>query len=416
MTPTILFRILGTGPIQMNIPSPRRKVVMLVVDQFGAGMTSAYGNTCFDTAHLNSLAASSLVFDFAMIPSPELEVSYPRLLSTIFGDEHRFNSCLITDSLELASSSICNSFDEVITTQLIPAAEPAPELENTELAQFFAQVSQWIASPESNAFELCWLHCRGLAAAWDAPYALRESIADEDDPAPPNFIQPPSRDIGPDSSPDEILGIQQACAAQVVVFDQCLGVLLEQLQHSSFNDAAFGFVSLRGFPLGEHGQVGLPISVHQNETASCYSELIHVPAMIRFPAFENNEWPTSSLRYLGLVTPESIMELAGRFLANDHPALTSVMERYATSLPKTDSQWIVTKHGNKTALLTHAWKLIVDTETDEAELYAKPDDRWEVNDVSRRCPAIVELMLNWLNKTSPDSSDKFLPEELVTRQ
>ena len=32
----------------------------------------------------------------------------------------------------------------------------------------------------------------------------------------------------------------------------------------------------------------------------------------------------------------------------------------------------------------------------EAELYVKPDDRWEINDVANRCPDIVEQMTEQL--------------------
>jgi hypothetical protein len=46
---------------------------------------------------------------------------------------------------------------------------------------------------------------------------------------------------------------------------------------------------------------------------------------------------------------------------------------------------------------THAWKLIRQ-QNGAVKLYAKPDDRWEINDVSDRCPLIVEKLVDLLDR------------------
>ena len=73
------------------------------------------------------------------------------------------------------------------------------------------------------------------------------------------------------------------------------------------------------------------------------------------------------------------------------------------------------------SIQTHAWKLIKKTSADglsngdQLELYAKPDDRWEVNDVSRRCPKIVEaletLLDQWLKTGSLGGHGRLKLEE-----
>ncbi len=76
-------------------------------------------------------------------------------------------------------------------------------------------------------------------------------------------------------------------------------------------------------------------------------------------------------------------------------------------------------NGQTQAIQTHAWKLI--RHGSKCELYAKPDDRWEVNDVSRRCPHIVEslagLLDQWVvNGELKQPSRIELPAELAIRQ
>ena len=57
---------------------------------------------------------------------------------------------------------------------------------------------------------------------------------------------------------------------------------------------------------------------------------------------------------------------------------------------------------------------------DECELYAKPDDLWEVNDVSQRCPNEVRLFRELAEEVLKDQGGTGkdgwrLPEDLVTR-
>ena len=49
--------------------------------------------------------------------------------------------------------------------------------------------------------------------------------------------------------------------------------------------------------------------------------------------------------------------------------------------------------GGQRAIRTPAWHLRT---ADEPELFAKPDDRWEVNNVASRCRDVVECLQNAL--------------------
>ena len=59
--------------------------------------------------------------------------------------------------------------------------------------------------------------------------SLRASLADEEDPEPPEFTQPPCQRLAADYDPDELLGIVQAYGGQVIALDACLGAFLDDL-------------------------------------------------------------------------------------------------------------------------------------------------------------------------------------------
>ena len=114
----------------------------------------------------------------------------------------------------------------------------------------------------------------------DAPLEFRNSLADEEDPTPPAIVTPPSFSFDGEIDPDELLGLSQAYAGQVMLMDLCLGALLDAIDASPVKSETLLIVtSPRGFPLGEHGVVG--------DGAPCLNEeAIHVPLMLRTPGDE----------------------------------------------------------------------------------------------------------------------------------
>src|SRR4029453_2326583 len=51
----------------------------------------------------------------------------------------------------------------------------------------------------------------------------------------------------------------------------------------------------------------------------------------------------------------------------------------------------IASSASERALRTPAWYARF-SESEATELYLKPDDRWEVNDLARRCPEVAEAM------------------------
>ena len=373
-----------------------RNAVVLVIDQLGANFLGAYGSTLFETPNFNRLAAESLLFDQAIAASPNLVQAYDQFwgnseeknwLETI--GEAGYSPVLLSDASELLLHDSSKYFDRILPFEKLNNDRPAGGMEQTELAHFFAQAAQAIASLENGS--CLWLHSSGLSGAWDAPLELRNQLANSEDPEPPHWCEPPSGWFDPNhDDPDQLLSYQQVCAAQVTLIDDFLGVVLDLMETGLGKSTVLCLLSPRGYPLGEHGIVG---SDPTHDFEQCHGESLHVPMMIRTPDREGYA-SFRSLRSGALVQPSLVTQLLQDWFSGDEP-MQEALRHFAFQFPEKNKEVAWTKSGDVNALQTHAWKLIV--EGDRTSLYVKPDDRWEVNDVSRRCPSIVESMENVMN-------------------
>ncbi len=227
-----------------------------------------------------------------------------------------------------------------------------------------------------------WGHLAGLGTLWDAPLEFRFRYHEEGDPQPPFSAEVPSRLLAKGHDPDEVLGYQQTYAGQVSLLDACLGGLMEFLENNPLGQETLLIVlSARGFPLGEHRRLG-------GCDEALYEELIHTALLLRFPD-ENRcaaarSRPGSASGSLG-DAPGLARDCraAGRAWAG---SLLPLIRDEADLLH--DRLCLVNGSGN-VAIRTPAWYL---REGTEPELYAKPDDRWEVNNVVGRCDEVAEML------------------------
>ncbi|MCA9226633.1 MAG: hypothetical protein KDA47_13520, partial [Planctomycetales bacterium] len=99
--------------------------------------------------------------------------------------------------------------------------------------------------------------------------------ADDDDPLPDDFVEPPEQHLTAPADPDELLKLTHAYAGQVTVIDECLAVIMAAIDSRASDAPPLVIVtSPRGYPLGEHGRIGLC-------DAALYGELLQVPLFIR---------------------------------------------------------------------------------------------------------------------------------------
>jgi hypothetical protein len=421
--------------------NPNRKAIVLVVDRLSPTQIGAYGNTCHATDSIDEIASQSILFDQAFSPCADLESTYRSLFSfpTAAGKPwlQSFNSTeiethFVSDRDWLAESDSVQHFEAARCVCVKPLDRLASRVSQTWLARYFAQALTTIESMPRQG--LTWLDCSGLARQWDAPYQLREQLADPDDPEPPQFHDVPGFLFDAQKGdPDILLGVQQAVDAQVNMIDSFVGVLFEILKQPEFSSTLFCLMSLRGLPMGQHGIVGEPNAISRDEFSGIrfgYNESLQVPMLVSLP---NSIGDFQAIRSGKMISPAAIPSLVEPFLLGDDLKVKTWVQDH-TSLPANETAATVLRFENESGIQTHAWKFLQTDDENHCELYAKPDDLWEVNDVSKRCPTEVRLLRELLetalsspqtltddgwaiDNDSPASGNAHLeiPSELITR-
>lgn len=384
-----------------------QSAICIVVDRLHAAYLSCYGNAWISTPGFDRLAAGSFVFDQALITSPELEQLYgsywhgrhpleepvngadslPRRLAGL-----GVRTALITDEPLLAVAPIATSVQEVVHIRAPAAVENAATTDETWLAAVFAGAIDWLASAQPPF--LLWVHVSSLGKTWDAPLELRNQYADADDPLPPPIIVPPRLVLDESYDPDELLGHSLAYAGQVTALDACLTGLLDWLADRPWwAETLFSFKSARGIALGEHRRIGCW------DEAMC-GELLQVPWFLRLP-----DGVGRAARSQALVEPGDLCLTLAEHWQLPQPPANSRMAH--SLLPLLDDRTFALRDricsvasSGERAIRTPAWFMRWassqpapgDDPIAKHWLYAKPDDRFEMNDVADRCPEIIEAL------------------------
>lgn len=370
--------------------------ICLCIDRLHAGFLGTCGSTWVHTPALDQMAADGFVFDQFHVDSLEVESLYrshwfgrhalepattspsgsQSLAALLRG--HGIRTLLAMDNADIAALPGAEGFDEQIPLPQPVNRQSASSVEATHLGRAFAQVVQRIASIRSPFF--LWCHLSSLGWVWDAPWEMRSQCAEADDPDPPTGIEVPCRWMEEGEDPDLLLGISQAYAGQISLLDLCVGAVCDALADARLDqETAVALVGLRGLALGEHGCIG-PTEDRLD------GELVHVPLVIRLPdpariagrSQELVQPPDLYSTWLGLLAHAAP---PARYAACD---LSSVV--YGDATLGRDRIGLAGREGRR-GLRTSAWYLKMGS---VPELFAKPDDRWEVNDVADRHRDVAE--------------------------
>lgn len=404
-----------------------KNAICLVIDRLSLGFLGCYGATWIATPAFDRLASQSLVFDQAYLETPDLKGTYESLWTGRHALERAHsrsfapgssqaslirtlaeagaNTTLITDEPAVRELPLAGDFAEVVPVQ-DAGGEETPA---TELARFFALAAQEATNLRPPYF--LWLHSKGMSGDWDAPLELRRQYATEDDPTPSEIRQPPSLCLPPQDDPDRLLDFRLAYAGQVSHLDDCLEAFLDVIDGLPDRDETLlVLLSPRGFPLGEHGWVGAKGNTLHGEAA-------HIPWLARFPASWNGagrsqalvqtaDWAPTLAHWFGVGGDG--WSQPGRFARGLAPLargeIESLRDRICLFRRMSDESSALDNSRIEWATRTPAWYLREAPSADESELppnaraeptvelYGKPDDRWEQNDVANRHPEVVEAM------------------------
>lgn len=367
--------------------------IILVVDRLHAGYLGCYGNSWIATPAIDRLAGESFLFDQAYVDSPHLEQVCKSYWAE--NDSRPPGATLLTDDPLVARHPMAGGFAQIVEVPAPRVRAAAKEVQKTQFARLFSAAASWL-SEAAEPFCL-WLHSRGMSGAWDAPREFRERYADDEGPGVPDFVEPPHRHLAEDADPDELLGLRWAYAAQVSLLDACLAEFLELIDTPELRaNTLLVLVSARGYPLGEHRLVG---DGNRDATdAPLHQELVHIPWLMRFPAGVG-----AAARSQALVQPA---DLAATLRALRQPGdadaggcgrnLLPIVRDEVETVRDRVAMW---SSANERAIRTPAWHMRLSSEASRdlgtkvvRRLYAKPDDRWEMNEVSDRCRDVPDLL------------------------
>ena len=382
---------------------------MLVVQGVGTGLVGTYGSSTAVTPALDHMAARGIVLDQCFVDSQSL----PEQLASLWTGRHALQSAdrswslwsaaaaaaadhaarrarLLTDSREVADIAAAWGCEAVTLIEVPPPGQPASEPSACAMnALFAAAVEEVLTGPQG----LVWIHSRGLQHAWDAPLELRGRFADPDDPPPPAEVELPSLDVGADVDPDWLVGWGQVAAAQTAVLDEAVHALWDAVQSREDREQwSCLFTSLGGVPLGEHGRLGWgrpQLYAEELQTATLLYPAGGLPVGIRRPElFQLPDLAAAIAHMLGWQLPAGCW---GRNpLAYGHPESP---QRWPKEL---SLAMIASQHQGW--IRSPAWSALLASEfhtggfhaSEEAQLFVKPEDRWEISQIAQRRRDVVE--------------------------
>jgi arylsulfatase A-like enzyme len=421
------------------MPDPKN-IVCLVVDRLHSGFIGAYGNTWISTPEIDRLAAESFLFDRGNIDSPRLDDLYrsywqgwhslanPSIVARVSARElprqlaaAGYSTALISDERVVSRLALSEAFDVRDELHLAVTEDVAKSIEETHLARFFAAAAERLMSIQSRPPFFLWLHSGSLGKTWDAPLEFRDQYRDTDDPPSPETAAVPCRRLPRDFDPDELLGIMHSYAGQITLLDLYIGSLMETLSEGPFaNDTLFVLISARGLPLGEHGRIG-PID------EALYGALTQIPWLLKLPGGLGPSERTQALVQPADLFPTLVDWLGLPTLSSHHIAAgKSLLPLVSGASDAVRDRAAIVAAPDERAIVTPAWYMRNSSDgsaknggSTRCELFVKPDDRFEVNEVASRCPECVEQLQEAFTQfeqscQSPESTNlPPLPEALT---
>ena len=224
----------------------------------------------------------------------------------------------------------------------------------------------------------------------DVEYVDVAEEPDEDEPPPAIEEEPITPFADPPTGPfdrsdiDAWDWLHRTFAAVVTKLDAELGGLFDELRARGLDQsAAWVVTSDFGYPLGEHGQIGL-------HRPWLHEELVHLPLFLRLPGAEQ-----AGRRVAGFTQPPDLYPTLLALLGATQPDAPGFnLLPLARGEGQSARAFAVTSlelgDASEIALRTDDSALLVPTRLPEGDppreplLFEKPDDRWEVNDLRPR--------------------------------
>ena len=375
-------------------------LLVISIDGLNARALGPYGNHWIPTPFFNQLAANGVVFDFFFAESDNCSVN----LNSMLGGHHALAS-----SSKSASKIEVSNWDLLITDDKVDdefanrfLAVDSLEFDNAEtsddqLEALFGLASSQIESCVKNSEQKMlkvWVHSGALFSNWNAPLEVQDWFKDDSDPEPVRFEPPPSLVLDEGFDPDERLRILHAYAAEIVQLDDCLSSFFKTLSELELANIRMAVSGVRGFATGEHLEIG-------SEGATFHPEKLQLPLIV----------------HAADILPTRVQKVFGshQFCENIEESI-SRPNSFDADDSDDESSFAISLCEAFARIQTRAWAYIhplVDGTIDDespGQLFAKPGDHLEINEVSDVCPQIANGLRKELERQLKAYASGQIPE------
>jgi arylsulfatase A-like enzyme len=369
------------------------RVLVLDAPALHLGYVGAYGNEWIETPNLDRLAAEGVVFDqhYADNPAPGGGPGHgtPGEGRTCFTGRYRFPSPEGEGRPAAEEPGHLAGLLKAHGIPFIPVRAPGSS-EAADLPADAPWELTWqraVAALDGLASRerwLVWIDLPTLAPPWrvSEEHLLRyfgEGEDGDEEPLTP-WTDPPAGPLDPEDD-TALERLQNTYAAAVTALDEGFGLLREGLERSRGDQVLICFTGSRGLALGERGVVG-------ECGRGLHEELIHLPLILRLSGAAE-----AGRRISALTQPVDLLPTL--LEAFDIPVPAGVQGRSLWPLVRGEAEQVRSYACSgerfpgavQLALRTPEWAFLLPVAEGPAgppgrpQLYVKPDDRWEVNDV-----------------------------------
>lgn len=373
-------------------------VIVIAARGLPAGWVGPYGNEWVVTPNFDRLAAEGVTFDRHLSDCPDPAAAGRAWLSgqsqvPSIGDGRPKDRQVLLEALAAAGVRT------VLVRANYPDTDAPPPFYANWAEVFDARPDADDASPLDACLRalpglldrlpadgrwMLWVDTDRCVPPWDVPQEVFEAYLDEGDDDPtadaeqlPPFADPPT---GPfdRTDPAALDFLHRTFASVVTKFDDELGHLFELFRDKGLaRSAAWLVTSDHGYPLGEHGQVG-PYRpwLHQ--------AVVQLPFLIRLPDAAEAGRRVGAITQPADIAPTllTLFDVTAGRKAIDGFDLLPLMRGEADQVrAEAFSGWLVNGIGEWAIHTADRTLLLPVGGEREPQLYEKPEDRWEVNNI-----------------------------------
>jgi arylsulfatase A-like enzyme len=245
-------------------------------------------------------------------------------------------------------------------------------------AQVVDEAATWLRKNRAHSKVFLWIDCFDPHEPWDPP--SRFDAYTDPSYKGPRLILPMGGLSRNWATAEEARHVRGLYAGEVSFVDHCLGRLFGALaEHGYLHDSVIVVLADHGHPLGDHGKF-------LKGPDRLYSELLHIPFMVRLPGGRRGGRRTEALVQFQDLTPTllEVLDLRGDLGAMHGRSFRPVLEGET----QTHREAIVTgfHEGYDRCIRTAEWSYIERPAGEEDELYNLRDDPKEQHNVIDRNP------------------------------